>query len=176
MEVIKKISLKYSCIFFFIFCFLALSSCKMKLSMSGTDLGDAKTVYVDYFQNNAPLAKPTYCNSMTEALKDMLTSQTALSLGTRGADLVFEGSVTAYAVTPIAIQSGTDMAAFNRLTITVSVKFTNVKNEKYNFETTFTRYADYPSSNSLNTVEDGLIKTINDQLTQDIFNKALINW
>jgi hypothetical protein len=153
-----------------------LDGCKMKLSMSGTDLGDAKTVYVDYFQNNAALAKPTYCNSITEALKDMLTSQTALNLGTRGADLVFEGSVTGYAVTPIAIQSGTDMAAFNRLTITVSVKFINSKNEKYNFETTFSRYADYPSSNSLNTVEDGLIKTINDQLTQDIFNKALINW
>jgi hypothetical protein len=163
-------------IFTFLCSCLILSGCKASLSMSGTDLGDAKTVYVDYFRNNAPLSKPTYCSALTEALKDMLTSQTSLTLGTRGADLLFEGSVTGYAVTPIAIQSGTDVAALNRLTITVSVKFMNSKNEKYNFETSFSRFADYPSSNSLTAVEDGLIKTINDQLVQDIFNKALINW
>ncbi len=144
--------------------------------MSGVVLGDAKTVSVEYFLNNTPLTKPTYCASLTEALKDIVTSQTALNLGSRGADLQFEGQVTAYSVTPIAISSGTDIAAQNRLSITVNVKFTNTKNEKANFEQPFTRYADFPSSNAINAVEDALIKTINDQLVQDIFNKALINW
>jgi hypothetical protein len=155
---------------------LLLSSCKIHYDMSGVVLGDAKTVSVEYFQNNAPLAKPTYCSNLTEALKDMLTSQTALNLGGRGSDLLFEGQVTGYAVAPIAISSGTDVAAMNRLTITVNVKFTNNKNEKANFEQSFSRYADYPSSSTINSVEDALIKTINDQLTQDIFNRALINW
>jgi hypothetical protein len=160
---------------FILFAFLFLG-CKVRLSMSGVDLGSAKTVSVAYFLNNASLSKPTYSAALTEALKDALTSQSPLTLATHGADLQFEGSVTAYGVTPIAISSGSDQAALNRLTITVSVKFTNNKDEKKNFESSFTRFADYPSSSNLNAVEDGLIKTINDQLVQDVFNKALINW
>jgi hypothetical protein len=144
--------------------------------MSGVDLGDAKTVSVTYFQSNAPLAKPTYSPALTEALKDILVSQSSLNLVSSGADLQFEGSVTEYAISPQAIQSGIDQAALNRLTITVSVKFVNNKDEKKNFESSFTRYADYPSSQNIDAVESSLIKTINDQLVQDIFNKALINW
>jgi hypothetical protein len=156
---------------------LLLVGCKGCYSLSGISLGeDEKTVSVQYFQNNASLAKPTYSSSLTEALKDILSSQAPLTLRTRDADLQFEGTVTGYAVTPAAIQSGTDQAALNRLTITVTVKFTNTKNEKNNFESTFSRYADFNSTQSLSSVEDALIKTINDQLVQDIFNKALINW
>jgi hypothetical protein len=145
--------------------------------MSGAVLGDAKTVYVDYFQTTpgATLAKPTYNSTLTEALKDILTSQTSLSLGNKSADLFFEGQVTGYAVTPQSIQSGTDIASINRLTISVSVKFTNKKTDKTK-DIVSTKYADFPSSSSLNAVEDQLIKTINDQIVQEIFNQALINW
>jgi hypothetical protein len=144
--------------------------------MSGVDLGDAKTVSVTYFQSNAPLAKPTYSSTLTEALKDILVSQTSLNLVNNGADLQFEGSVTDYSISPQAIQSGIDQAAQNRLTITISVKFTNNKDEKKNFESSFSRYADYKSSLNIDAVESSLIKTINEQLVQDIFNRALINW
>jgi hypothetical protein len=161
----------------FIFITVLFSGCSGCYKLNGASEGEAKTVSVEYFQNNAPLAKPTYASTLTEALKDILTSQSRLSLTTRSADIQFEGQITAYAVTPQAIQSGTDQAAMNRLTITVSVKCTNNKDEKLSFDgATFTRYADYPSSKNLNDVEDQLIKTINDQLVQDIFNKALSNW
>ena len=56
------------------------------------------------------------------------------------------------------------------------VKFTNTKDETQNFETTFSRFADYESSQNLSQVEDELIKDINDQLVQDIFNRAVSNW
>jgi hypothetical protein len=161
----------------FLFCIACcLFACKVHYDMTGVNLGSAKTVSVEYFKNNATLAKPTYSASLTESLKDILTSQSSLTLQPRGGDLQFEGSVTGYAVSPVAIQSGNDQAAFNRLTITLSVKFTNSKDETKNFEMPFSRYADYPSSKNLNAVEDELIRTINDQLVQDIFNKALVNW
>ena len=76
---------------------------------------------------------------------------------------------------PVAIQS-TDQAAQNRLTITVTVKYTCAFDEKRNFEQSFSRFADYPSNQNLTTVESKLMDEINDQLTQDIFNKALNNW
>jgi hypothetical protein len=78
-------------------------------------------------------------------------------------------------IQPLAIQAN-ETAAKNRLSITVNVKFTNLKDEKQNFETGFTRYADFESSQNISSIEDQLIKEIDDQLVDDIFNKAVINW
>ena len=64
----------------------------------------------------------------------------------------------------------------DRLTITVRVRFTNKFDENQNFEQTFSRYADYSSSRNLSSVESNLVTEINDALTDDIFNKAFVNW
>ena len=91
------------------------------------------------------------------------------------ADLTLEGTISGYVVTPLAIQQN-EQAARNRLTITVNVKFTNVKDEKQNFESPFSRYADFDSKVNISSVEEALIAEINTQLVDDIFNKAVINW
>ncbi len=108
-------------------------------------------------------------------MKDIFTSQTNLGIVSTSGDLNFEGEIVNYITSPVAIQSN-DQAALNRLAITVSVKFTNAKDEKQNFETTFSRYADYSSAQSLSDVQESLIEEINKQLVQDVFNKAMINW
>jgi hypothetical protein len=136
---------------------------------------EAKTVAVQYFQTTASLAPPILSQSFTEALKDKMSSQTRLALVSKNGDLNFEGSITGYSTSPIAIQS-TDVAALNRLSISVNVKYSCSFDEKKNFEQTFTRYADYNSSQTLTSVEEQLIKDINEQLTQDIFNRALNDW
>ena len=158
-------------------CFLLLfTSCKIRYGLNGATIPpEAKTVSVIYFQNQAPLASPLISQQFTEALKDICSSQTRLSLTNKNGDLNFEGAITSYAVTPLAIQA-TDNAALNRLTITVNVKYSNKFEEKKNFENAFTRYADFSSSQSLASVESDLIKQINKQLTEDIFNKAFNNW
>jgi hypothetical protein len=93
-------------------------------------------------------------------------------------DLIFEGEITGYDTKPIAFTGNdqTDIAALNRLTITVSVKFTNKLDETQDFEQNFSRYADYLSTLNLSSVEETLIKQINEQLVEDIFNKAVVNW
>ena len=136
---------------------------------------DIKTISIKYFTNLAQLAPPTLSQVFTEAMKDKFISQTNLTMVERNGDLNFEGTITGYSTSPIAIQ-GNETAAKNRLTITVNVKFTNQKDEKMNFETTFTRYSDFDSNAILSSVETVLIKDINTQLVQDIFNKAIINW
>jgi hypothetical protein len=67
-------------------------------------------------------------------------------------------------------------AAMNRLTITVKVRFSNRFDDTKDFEQTFSRYEDYPSSQELSSVQSSLTATIVDQLVEDIFNKALVNW
>lgn len=148
----------------------------MHYGFSGASIPpEAKTVSVQYFQNVASLAPPTLSQTFTEALRDKLSSQTRLALVNKGGDLNFEGSVTGYSTAPIAIQS-TDQAALNRLTISVNVKYTCTFDEKKNFEQSFFRFSDYNSSQSLTAVETDLIQRINEQLAQDIFNRALNDW
>lgn len=152
-----------------------ISGCGM-YSFTGASISpDVKTVSVQYFPNYAGLVQPTLSQLFTERLKDKFVSQTSLSLVKNNGDLNFEGSITDYRTQPSAIQAG-DRPALNQLVITVKVVFTNRKDEKQNFESTFSRFAEYESTRSLLEVEEGLIKQINDQLVDDIFNKAVVNW
>jgi hypothetical protein len=157
---------------------LLASACKMNYSFTGASISpDVKTVSVSYFPNYAPLAQPLVSQAFTEALRDIFLAQTNLNLVERNGDLHFEGAITAYNTTPVAIQGGEiSQAALNRLSITVNVKFINTKNEDQNFEIAFTRFTDFDASQNLSAVESSLIKEINEQLVQDIFNKAVVNW
>ena len=162
--------------FLFSIFFILLFGCKIKYSFTGASVSpEVRTISIQYFSNNAPIVLPSLSQTFTEKLKDKFLSQANLGLVANNGDLSLSGAITGYSTQPIAIQ-GNETAALNRLTIIISVKFVNSKNEKQDFETTFSRYADYDSKLSLSQVEDDLIKQINDQLVDDIFNKAMINW
>ncbi len=145
-------------------------------SFTGASIpAEAKTVSIAYFTNNAPLVEPTLSQSITDALRDRFQSQTSLSLVTESGDLQLEGVITDYSTRPIAIQ-GNETAALNRLSITVKVTFINTIDPVRDFESSFTRFEDYPSSDDLSTVKDNLITQINEALVDDIFNKSVVNW
>lgn len=151
-------------------------ACKVNYSFTGASIPEnVKTVSIKTFTNLTPLTNPNYPQLFTEALKDIFLSQTNLNLVSTNGDLQFEGSITDYKITSVAIQ-GNETAALNRLTITVNTKFTNTKDNIQSYESKFTRFSDFSSSSSLSAVEDELMKEINTQLTQDIFNQAVSNW
>ena len=112
---------------------------------------------------------------MTNALVNKINSSTSLMQVSDNADVSFSGTIIAYSVTPAAIGSN-DKAAKNRLTITIRVNFKNNQNPKSNYQTQFSRFKEYDSSYSLGDVEESLIKEINEELVEDIFNKSFVNW
>ncbi len=145
-------------------------------SFTGASISpDVKTVSIKYFPNNAPLVQPALSRKLTEALRDKFTSQTNLNMVSSNGDLNIEGEITGYSTEPVAIQ-GDQKSALQRLKITINIRFTNKKDEKQNFETPFSRFIDYDATLRLSDVEDGLIDQLDEQLTQDIFNKAVVNW
>ena len=145
-------------------------------SFSGASIpAEAKTVSVDYFPNHAQLVNPLLSDNLTTALRSAMTNQTTLDLVETGGDLAFEGEIVDYTTTPTAITAG-QTAAMNRLTIKVKVRFTSRIDDTKDFEQTFSRYEDYPSDQELTSVQEALTATIIEQLVEDIFNKALVNW
>lgn len=167
--------MKRHCLYMVVVLALLCQGCGI-YSFSGASIPpEAKTVSVQYFPNQAALINPTLSNDFTTALRDAMMNQTSLDMVDSGGDLAFEGEITDYRTTPVAITAG-QTAALNRLTITVNVRFVNVFDETKNFETKFTHYEDYPSEQDLNSVQESLTGTIIEALVEDVFNKALVNW
>jgi hypothetical protein len=154
---------------------LSFSGCGV-YSFTGASIpAGAKTVSIQYFPNKAQLVEPTLSPLFTEALRDKFSRQTNLVQVERNGDMAMEGEIVEYKTTPVAIQ-GDQTAALNRLTITVNVRFTNVLEPSKDFEQKFTQFKEYSSSADLTAVQNELITEINELLTDDIFNKAVINW
>lgn len=151
-------------------------SCKPTVSLSGATIPiEAKTISVAVFANNTSLGPPTLSQRFTEKMRDVMSQQTSLALIKNNGDLQFEGFISDYNVSPVAIQSN-DQAAQNRLTISVNVKYINKFEASKGFEQTFTRFADFPSSQTIASKDAELVTEIYRQLTEDIYNKAFNNW
>ena len=162
--------------YFFLVLGFFLLSCKARVSLSGATIPiEAKTISVGFFTNNTSLGAPSLSHRFTERMRDMVSQQTNLALMPKDGDLQFEGYIADYAISPVAIQS-TDQASLNRLTISVKVVYFNKFDSSKNFDQTFTRYADYPSTDNIATREPALVQEIYRQLTEDIFNRAFNNW
>ncbi len=152
-------------------------SCTGGYSFIGGDTGSAKTVSVDFFPNNSNLVQPELSQKFTEALKDIFVRQTNLELKSRNGDLHFEGAITGYNVQPINAQaSDLGSVAQNRLTVNVNVIFTNKLDPEKDFERSFSRFADFDSSNNLSDVESELIDQITAELAENILNAAIGDW
>ncbi|MEM7161039.1 MAG: LPS assembly lipoprotein LptE [Bacteroidota bacterium] len=152
-----------------------LSSCGVYSFTGVTIPAEAETFSVQYFRVNAPLADPNYGQLLTEGLKDLILQQSRLDLTKTEGDLQFDGYVKEYRVNTSAA-TGEETASLNRLTISIVVTYENVFNEEDNFEQTFTRFVDFNANEEFDSIEEGLIEEINDQLLQDIFDKSLGNW
>jgi hypothetical protein len=159
-------------IIFTLLCVPFLTGC---YSFTGATI-DGKTLFINSVQNRAASVAPTLAPTLTEKLRSRILSQTGLApVSTDDADYTIASTITSYAVS-IAGVSGTQTVSTNRLTIALNVSFTNRKNPKADFEQSFTRFADFDASQPLQSVEGRLIEEIGEQLADDIFNKAFVNW
>jgi hypothetical protein len=153
-----------------------LYGCKVTYSFSGASISPlAKTFSIQYFQNRAPIVQPGLSQVLTDALIDKCKAQTSLKYINTTGDMDFVGEISDYNTKPLTV--GADaLAATNRFTISVKVKFTNAIDPNLSFEQTFSRYEDYNSSLDLSAVEKDLSDKIIEMLVEDIFNQAFVNW
>lgn len=164
----------YVVILFFSLVFF--QSCKMQMTLTGASISpDVKTFAVQNFPNNASFVNPIISQKFTDALKNKINSQTKLQLVNNDADVNFEGFISDYRVDYTAVQ-GNDIAAKNRITLSMNVTFTNNKDAKQNFTSNFSNFVDYGSEKNLTDVENELLDDIINKLTDDIFNRAFVNW
>lgn len=166
-------------ILYVIFATTWLSGCGA-YNFTGGDVGTATTFQVNYFQNYASQSPgstfdPGLDRDFTLALQDLILNQTSLDLVTSNGDLLYEGEIVEYRVSPMTA-TAQQRAAQNRLTIGVNVRFFNKTKEDADFERRFSFFYDYDANAQLSAVRDEAHQVIFERINQDIFNASLADW
>lgn len=149
-------------------------------NFTGGDVGTAKTFQVNYFQNYASqnpgsTFEPGMDRDFTNALTDLILNQTSLQLTKSNGDLLYEGEIVEYRISPMSA-TAQQTAAQNRLSIRVNVRFFNNTKQDVDFEQPFSFFYDYPANSQFSSVKDEAHQIIFERITQDIFNKSLADW
>lgn len=172
---------KYGNILFFLVIILSLSGCGV-YNFTGGNVGTAETFRVDYFQNYATQSpgstfEPGMDRDFTQALQNRIQDQSNLTLVNQGGDLVYEGEIVEYRISPMSA-TAQQTAAQNRLSIAVKVRFFNntIDDGSKDFDQRFSFFYDYPAATQLSSVKDEAHEVIFERITQDIFNASLADW
>ena len=154
---------------------LTVVSCGI-YSFTGTNIQpDVKTITIPFVEYKALQVNPSLSNDLTEALQDKFRKLTSLEQVDVDGDLELVCEVTGYDVKATAITAG-EVAAQNRLTVTVKIEFSNRKYPEDDVTQSFSAYEDFPSDSSLDAVEGSLCETIIEKIVEDIFNATVAQW
>jgi hypothetical protein len=167
--------MKYTIIAITLLFSLLLNSCGV-YNFTGAKPVNAKTFQVNYFQNNAELIEPGIERTFTLELQDIIQSQTNLNLVSQGGELLYEGEIVEYRISPMTATAD-QRAAQNRLSITINVRFSNRNKEDDNFEKRFSFFYDFDANQQLvGSQLTTALDAIFERITQDIFNESLAKW
>lgn len=145
-------------------------------NFTGTGKIDAKTFQVNYFQNVSELIEPGIERDFTLKLQDLIQNQTNLSLTNTNGELLYEGEIVEYRVSPMTATADLT-AAQNRLTVTINLRFSNKNKPEEDFEKRFSFFHDYSGSQQLVGAQlKTALEDIFKRITQDMFNETLAKW
>ncbi len=163
----------------YLFTAFLLSGCGV-YSMTGTSIS-AETMSIRNFYNDASNGPSNMAQTFSDQLRDYFQQNTNLTLLRDNGELQMEGIIVGYRLSPIAPTASTDpakgdAAALTRLTISVKVSYVNTQDSEFDFDQTFSFYADYNNDLDFTTIENSLIDQIFEQIILDIFNASVANW
>ena len=145
-------------------------------SFSGTSIQpDVKTITINYAEYKALKVNPSLSNDLTEDLKEKYRKLTKLEQVDMDEDMELSCEIVGYDVKATAVTAN-EVAAQNRLTVSVKIYFTNRKYPEDDVEQSFSAYSDYDSTQSLDAVESSLCEEIIEKLVEDIFNATVAQW
>ncbi len=153
-----------------------LGGCKY-YNFTGGNPGSAKSFQVTFIRNEAPIFTPGLDRDFTTALQDRIQDQTNLTQTNSNPDLLYEGEIVEYRISPLsAIADANRGAAQNRLTMTVNIRFFNKTDTEADFEKRFSFFSDFEAATSIASVRQTLHDELFERITQDIFQESLANW
>ena len=115
-------------------------------------------------------------------IQNRFLQRTTLKGASENPDILIEGEITDYSITPTTISSavnapgGTIQAAQNKLTITVKLHYENKIEPDKSFDRTYSDEAVFSSDMDINSIETSQVKVVNERIINKIFNDTVANW
>jgi len=155
---------------------LLMVSCSISYKFdSGTINYDiTKTIRIEQFPNRTA-AYPEMSQQFDLALRKRFIEQTKLKEVESNADIEITGEITGFDVTGMAVKEDA-YASMTNLTVTVRVHYVNNKEENKDLDQAFSASKEFDSSQSLDSVQDELVKAIIKELVDKIYNSTFGNW
>lgn len=121
------------------------------------------------------MVNPTLSNNLTESIRDIYQRQTRLQVLRKGGDLELEGEIIGYEISQGAISTDS-YASESKLTISVTVHYTNNINPEESFDKTYSAYQTFDASRLLTDVQDELCSIIIKEIAENIYNDTVAKW
>ena len=151
-------------------------SCSVSYKFEGGSVNYAltKTIHISDFPNRTPFYSPMP-SMFNLALRKRFIEQTRLKEVSANADIEIEGEITDFDVAGVAVKQDA-YASQTRLTIRIRVKYVNNKEAGKDIEQTFSAFQEFSSTQSINDVQDELVKKILDEIVDMIYNATVASW
>jgi len=164
--------------------FICLGFLQSCYSFTGSSLTDEKTVQINEFPNNAALVNPALAQQFSTDIQNRFLQRTTLKGTKENPDILIEGEITDYSISPTTISStttsnnvgGVVQESQNKLTITVKVHYENKIHPDSSFDRTYSDEAVFNSSLSQSDIEASQVKIVTDRIINKIFNDIVANW
>ncbi|MGC4128936.1 MAG: LptE family protein [Bergeyella sp.] len=176
---IKKHCKSGTCIFFLVSCFL-LQAC---YSFTGSSLSpETKTIQIRDFINSTAF-NPNLAQQFSIDIQNRFLQRTTLKGTIENPDILIEGEITDYTISPTTISSGVNganntpvQAAQNKLSMTVKVHYENNVEPEKSFDKSFTDEVVFSSDLDISQIESSQVKIVNERIINKIFNDIVANW
>lgn len=164
-------------------CILLLMILNSCYSFTGSSLSpETKTILIREFPNNSALMNPNLSQQFSTDIQNRFLQRTTLKGTTERPDILIEGEITDYTISPTTISTainapgGNIQAAQNKLTITVKVHYENKIEPDKSFDKNYVDEATFSSDLDINTIEATQVKVVNERIINKIFNDIVANW
>jgi hypothetical protein len=161
------------CLVIGIACILMLGGC---YSFTGASVPPhLKTIAIPIFDDQSGSGEPSLREKITAKLVNLFNQDNNLQVADKThADSVIEGVITAMPDAPAVVTAGENVTK-RRITVTVSVKYQDLKLKKKIWERQFSNYADYTAGSDI-AVRTAAIESAIDKIAEDIVLETVSGW
>jgi benzoyl-CoA reductase/2-hydroxyglutaryl-CoA dehydratase subunit BcrC/BadD/HgdB len=136
---------------------------------------EVDTFYVENFTLRIGTSPAAIEVVIAEELRKKIREGSRLRANDTEPDVEFSGVITRYGVEFAGATAG-DEAALNKLTMSVNIEYIDNIDDERSFKKDYSQFTTFDASVDLQDVEDGLITTLVDEITEQIFNDTYTDW
>lgn len=154
---------------------LFISSCNYSFKGAAPPEG-IKTIYIPTIRDESGFGLPNLSEEMTTLLKNKFINDNTLEYTEKTkADGMIDCVVKTITDEALVV-TGNEQVSRRKVTIVVSVEFTNLKKQKSIWKKDFSNWGEYDSSTGGFSKRDEGVKSAEDKITDDILLDVISNW